>query len=148
MSCPLKISESAALALHAMVYFVSHPDQIVSTKDLAKLLDASVGHLSKVLQRLSRMGFLKALRGPGGGFTLDKVAENLTLKDVYTSVEGPITWSNCLFNHPVCRKGECIMGSILRDINGKITDYFENTTLKDVAGRSWLKSVDAKEVRG
>ena len=60
MSMPtvLRISDAAALALHAMVMLAEAPERRMSAKAIASELDASQAHLAKVLQRLAKAGLV------------------------------------------------------------------------------------------
>ncbi len=63
----LNISEATSLAIHAMIYIEANSNRKVSTKEIAVEFDASEAHLSKVLQRLVRSGYVKSVRGPKQG---------------------------------------------------------------------------------
>ena len=58
----LKISEAAAIALHAMVVLAKNPDKLVSVKDISATLDISSNHLSKVMQRLNKAGLINSIK--------------------------------------------------------------------------------------
>ena len=88
MTGVLKISEAANLAIHAVTYIASNNDHKVSTKELASFHNVSEAHLSKVLQRLVKSGFLKSVRGPKGGFVIAKPFNEIKLLDIYEVFEG------------------------------------------------------------
>jgi len=90
MSGVLKISNAATIALHAMTYLAAFPDNKHMTKEIASLHQVSEAHLSKVLQRLTRAGLVKAVRGPKGGFSLAKSADEISLLEVYETIEGTL----------------------------------------------------------
>jgi len=135
MASMLRISEAASLAIHTMVYLAAHTEALVSTREIAKVFHASEAHLSKVLQRLARVGLVRSIRGPHGGFTLLKPANKISLLEVYEAIEGPINSNVCLLEEPACKKGRCVMGTILRGVYSEIDNYLRRTTvgsLKDV----------------
>ncbi len=129
MASILRISEAASLALHTCVYLAVHPDTLISTRQVAKVLDASEAHLSKVLQRLSRSGIVAAIRGPHGGFKLGRQATKITLLDVYQAIEGQFKVSECLNNTPICGGKNCVFGELLKKVHRQTLDYFSKTTL-------------------
>jgi len=134
MSGVLKVSEAATLALHTMVMFAAKPKELLTTKDIASTLGVSEAHLSKVLQRLAKAGMVKALRGPKGGFCLNRKAEETSLLDVYQTIEGQLQASDCLLRLPVCEDGKCILGSLLRNVNQQVREHLAETRLVDVVG--------------
>jgi len=128
----ISISDAASLALHAMAVFASEPEERFSTRSLANSLGVSGHHLSKVLQRLSRAGFVSSFRGPTGGFRISPGWETICLLDIYEVIEGPFQPANCLLPKPVCQ-GKCILGGLLGEINSRIRESLENTRLVDLA---------------
>lgn len=131
----LKISDAASLALHTMVLLASQHDRLVSNKEIASVLKVSEAHLSKVLQRLAKIGLVHSIRGPHGGFSLGHPGERITLLQVYEAIEGPLPVScNCLFDRQVCCRNHCILGNLLGNINIQIRDYLHKTTLAQLSG--------------
>ena len=88
MADMVRLSEATALGLHVMA-IIAAQNRAIPVVDAAKQLDASAAHLSKVMQRLAKAGFLKAKRGPSGGYTLARPATEITLLEIYEALEGP-----------------------------------------------------------
>ena len=130
----IKISEAASLALHTMVYLSSETGRLVSAKEIAGELNVSEAHLAKVLQRLARCGLLRSVRGPKGGFALSGKYNELTLLEIYESIEGPLDKVSCFRTTRACSGDHCIFGGLLGDINKQVRVYLEDTRLPDLAG--------------
>ena len=126
------ISDAVSLAFHAVVLLASHSNSRLSNKQIASDIHVSEAHLSKVLQRLVKVGLVRSTRGPRGGFKLGKRAETIKLLDVYETIEGPYDHANCLFGQPVCDRGTCIFGGLLESIQVQIYHYLSNTRLSDL----------------
>ena len=134
MANMLRISEAASLALHTMALLASDSGSKRTTWEIAKILRVSEAHLAKVLQRLGRAGLVKSQRGPGGGFSLGRAPDAITLLDVYEATEGPWEPPACLLGRPACN-GSCILGGLLEQVGAEIRDYFAQTRLSDLKGR-------------
>ena len=132
MSSPVKISEAASLALHTMVLLSSQLERNLATRDIAAALKVSEAHLAKVLQRLGRAGLVRSRRGPGGGFSLGRRPEDITLLEVYEVTEGPLEQTECLLNKPVCQ-GRCILGDLLSSVGAQVRDYLAGTRLSELS---------------
>jgi len=133
MANMLKISEAASLALHTMALLAASQGTTRATWEIAKTLRVSEAHLAKVMQRLGRAGLVKSQRGPGGGFSLGRAPEAITLLDVYEATEGPLEAPGCLLGRPACN-GHCILGDLLEQVGGEIRQYFAQTRLSDLRG--------------
>lgn len=132
MSSILKITEASSLALHSSVIFAREKDRMVSAKEISKELNVSYDHLSKVLQRLAKMGIVKSLRGPDGGFKLVKNPADIKLMELYEAIEGRFNYQNCLLGKNVCKSTKCVLGKLSEKINRDVFDYFTNTTVADL----------------
>ena len=129
MSNILKISDAASLALHSMVILAESPKELVTAKKAANELLVSEAHLSKVLQRLVKSGLVSSVRGPGGGFRLAKPSADITLLEVYESIDGSLDGDDCLLHMKVCPRHLCIMGNVINEVNTRIRDYLTSTNL-------------------
>ena len=132
MADTLKISEAASLAMHTMALLAEDPERVLSTHQIATTLDASEAHLSKVLQRLAKAGLVTSIRGPRGGFLPAKRVDDVTLLEVYESIEGPITPKTCLLNRRICKGDGCILGDLLVRVNREVRDYLSGTKLSEL----------------
>ena len=142
MSTVFKISEAAILALHATVLLAVNADKKLTTNEIATKLNVSEAHLSKVLQRLTRVGLVKSIRGPKGGFILGKSSNNIMLLEIYEAIEGPLKTPSCLLDKPVC-EGNCILGELLSNVDLQVRRYMEGKSLSEMAkrlGKSKLNS--------
>lgn len=136
MANVLKISEATSLALHSMTYLAeNHDGKPVSTKEVSEKFGISEAHLSKVFQRLTRVGLVRTQRGPGGGARLGKPAADITLLDIYEAIEGPLEYGSCLLGTRTCNYASCILGQLVHSVNSQVRDYLKANTLAALAGK-------------
>ncbi len=130
MSSILKISEAAALAIHACVIIANKKaESKTTTTSIAGVLKASEAHLSKVMQRLAKAGIVDSVRGPKGGFVINGKPEDIRLIDIYEAVDGVFRCNNCLFDHQSCDGKKCLLGNFIENINEQVKMFFETKTL-------------------
>ena len=134
MSSVLKISEAASLGLHTMALLAARPDEILPTRKIAEELGVSEAHLSKVLQRLTKVGLVNATRGARGGYSLGQPSGEVSLLEVYEAIDGPLRPTTCLLGHPKCNGSECILGDLVGDINHQFEEHLAGQKLSDLAG--------------
>lgn len=126
----LKISEATTLALHAMTMLSQNQDKLISVKEIALRLDVSANHLSKVMQRLNKAGFIDSIKGYNGGFRLLCDPEKTTFLEIYELFEGKLKNTACLLTQQKC-SGDCILGDLISSINSQAKKKFETTKLSD-----------------
>ncbi len=126
----LKISEAASIGLHAMMILAQNGDKLVSVKEIATTLDVSANHLSKVMQRLNKAGFIESVKGFNGGFRLLLSPDEITFLDIYEIFDGKLKSSSCLLSHDEC-VDKCIFGDLISSVNKQVKEKFETTKLSD-----------------
>ena len=98
------LSRTAEYAVRAIVVLARHyGDRPVSGQDVAAILGAPRNYLSKTLQMLARRGLLTSVRGPGGGFSLARAPETISVADVADVFADERTNSaRCLLDGSAC----------------------------------------------
>ncbi len=134
----IHLSEAASLGIHAMV-LIAQQETHVKVHDLAEQIGASRNHLAKVLQQVVKFGYLRSVRGPGGGFLLNKPVSQISILDIYEAIEGKIEIPVCPLVRPLCPFNMCLMSNILKDVTTNVRDYFQNSTLEKFVNREYKK---------
>ena len=130
MAHVIQFSEAAFIALHGMV-IVAKADELVNVVKISEQLNSSKHHVAKVMQRLVKDGYLTSHRGPTGGFALRIPPEDITLLELYESIEGRIVVGNCPMDNPVCPFDKCIFNNVTSKLTNDFIDYMKSQTLKD-----------------
>lgn len=130
MAHVIQFSEASFIALHGMV-IVAKKDGLTNVLQISDILKSSKHHVAKVMQRLVKDGFLNSHRGPTGGFTLRKKPEDITLLELYESIEGKIDIGDCPMDNPICPFGKCIFNSVTKKMTEEFVEYMQGQTLKE-----------------
>lgn len=131
MKSLINISEGASLALHSLALMAARQPEKLNVKTLADRLDASKAHLAKVLQKMSKADYVKSFRGPTGGFTLNRPAEDVTLLDIYEVIEGQVQLQDCPVGLDECMFNKCIFNDSLSKISQEIYKTLKKIKLSD-----------------
>ena len=126
----LKISEAASIAMHALILLAEKQGEQLSNRRIAEAFNISANHSSKVLQRLIKSGFVDAVRGPGGGYSLAVNPEEVSLLDVYRAVDGEPDDSTCLFGRGKhCALDTCLFSEMMSDAEKLVQKHLGSVTL-------------------
>ena len=76
----LKINKSIEYALIAIKHIKSNnSNKLFSSRDISDLYNIPYELLSKILQRLCKLGYLQSVKGPNGGYLLKKSLNKISL---------------------------------------------------------------------
>lgn len=99
----MKVSQASAYALHALMYMVRHITQLpVTSGVIAKAEGMPAGYLAKVLQQLARAGFVRSVRGRQRGYVFARNPEEVSLLELFETLEGRPLFSDCPLRHCAC----------------------------------------------
>jgi Rrf2 family protein len=128
MSKIVSLSEAASIAIHAMI-LVSKSNKYLNVIKITELTGSSKHHVAKVMQQLVKNQYLDSFRGPSGGFILKKKPQEISLLDIYETIEGKIEISICPMKNQVCPLGKCFMNNLTNDMTLKFINYLRDQTL-------------------
>ena len=127
----VNVSEAAHLALHSLVIVAKNAPERITVKRLAEELDASQAHLAKVFQKLSKSGVVTSVRGPAGGFVLNRSVEGISFIDIYEIIDGKVNREGCPLGKGSCPFMDCIFSGELKRMTNEIYNSFSKMLLSD-----------------
>lgn len=99
----MKVTRSAAYALHALMYMVRHITQLLAiTTTIAKAKGIPSDYLAKIFQKLVRTGYVKAVRGENKGYIFATPPEKITVLRLLEAIDGSPLFDSCLLRHCEC----------------------------------------------
>ncbi|MDC7225538.1 MAG: Rrf2 family transcriptional regulator [Spirochaetales bacterium] len=127
----LNMSEGAYLAMHSLALVAARQPERLTVKQLAQELEASQAHLAKVFQKLSKAGLVTSVRGPSGGFILDREPEDISFLDIYEIIEGKVEKSDCPLGKSHCAFDSCILTDDFNRIADDLYNMYEHIKLSN-----------------
>lgn len=91
----MRLAAFTDYGLRILMRLAANPDERMNTADLAAQFNVSQHHLTKVVQDLSRGGFVKTQRGAGGGLLLARDASKIGLGSVVRHLERRFALVEC-----------------------------------------------------
>ena len=127
-------SRSAEYAIRAFVYLADVPEgKYAMVKNIARECDIPTHFLAKILQQLARKGFLRSSKGPTGGFTLRRPADDINLLELVDAIDGLSEYQRCPGGMAECNdEAQCGMHDSWKELRARILDYLEDTSILDV----------------
>ncbi len=126
------LSKSTVYGIRAALYVSLHGEQqnYVPIRQIAEDLNISFHFLTKILQTLTHQHLMISYRGPKGGVSLAKPANEITLMEMIYATEGNQFFDDCILAFPSCNESSpCPFHLHWAATREKIKSVFENTSL-------------------
>jgi Rrf2 family nitric oxide-sensitive transcriptional repressor len=128
-------------ALRTLMYLAVHPGR-AHVADVAQFFGISTHHVAKAVNQLARLGYLRGVRGVGGGIELARTPEQITIGEVVMAFEGNIHLLECVGTEGVCViQPGCKLKQVFAEAERRQFDYLMEVTLRDVlpAGNQFVQ---------
>jgi Rrf2 family protein len=87
----MRISAKADYAVRAVIELAAAPaGASVSAREIAVAQEIPQNFLENILAELRRAGIVHTHRGPGGGSTLARPAEDISVAEILQTIDGPL----------------------------------------------------------
>ena len=115
-----------SMAVHVLSSLAYTDGQIVGSEDLARTVGTNPSFLRGLIGQLKEAGLVETHLGKGGGTTLARPANKITLRDVYQATEsGP-----AVKRHECNDKAKCIvaqnMDKLMESVNDRVEKVVES----------------------
>jgi Rrf2 family iron-sulfur cluster assembly transcriptional regulator len=137
----VKVSTRGDYASRALLSLALHADlaQPTAVRDIAERTGLPQPYLEQILLALKGAGLVRSKRGVGGGYVLARPAEEITLGQIVSAVEGPIVAGD--FGEPhqngACdHEGQCALLTVWADVGEHMRRHLDSFTLADMVVRA------------
>lgn len=130
----MKLSKRTRYGFRLIVDLAKSFDQgPISLKDIAERQNISMKYLEQIIMQFKTVGFVKAVRGPRGGYMLSVSPSKITLKSLFEIFEGSSGIVECVKNPSACKKVDyCTSRKLWVTLECKISEALNSATLADL----------------
>jgi Rrf2 family nitric oxide-sensitive transcriptional repressor len=128
----VRLSLHTDFALRTLIYLAGKPGR-ASVAQVAEFYRISKDHVAKVVQSLVRLGYVRSVRGIGGGIELLKKPDEIRVGQVIRDFEGHTYLLECVAVENVCTiQTGCRLRGVLAQAEKLQMDYLSTVHLSDV----------------
>jgi len=142
----LRLSNRGRYAVRAVFDLAQNEGSApVQVKDIASRQHIPLRFLEQIFQTLKRAGLVDSKRGPRGGFSLARRADEMRVGDVLRAVEGPVV----LAATPPKKKPHDadVPDAVLADLSRSVEQCFDGVTIQDIVARGERLALTNKKPR-
>jgi len=130
----MQFTKAEDYGLHGIMYLAEQPQgKVTPLSEISDAQQVPEKFLAKIFQSLSKTGLVKSHRGVKGGFSMGKPADQITIKEVLESIQGPYYIAKCLADASICKQsGDCSVRRLLQMTQDRILEVFEGNRISDL----------------
>ena len=118
----------------------------VTLSAISQRQNISLSYLEQLFGKLRRHELVESVRGPGGGYTLARLARNITVADIIFAVDEPLDATNCAGKKDCTsgtdgKPGICMTHELWSTLNRKMVDFLDSVSLQDLVDQQRMKQL-------
>lgn len=131
----MRISTKGRYALRLMLDLAMNDSGApIRLKDAARRQEISEKYLEQIISVLNKAGFVRSIRGPQGGYVLQKRPADYTVGMILRLTEGSLAPVECVeYEQSGCeRENNCVTRILWKKMNDAINGVVDTVTLEDL----------------
>ena len=107
----------------------------------------SLSYLEQLFGKLRRHEIVESIRGPGGGYSLARKADKVTVADIIIAVDEPLDATQCggkdnCHGADPSTGARCMTHELWATLNEKMVDYLDSVSLQDLVDQQNQKHAE------
>ncbi|MCM2972075.1 Fe-S cluster assembly transcriptional regulator IscR [Larsenimonas suaedae] len=144
----MRLTTKGRYAVTAMLDLaIRQPEGPLSLADISKRQEISLSYLEQLFAKLRRQNLVKSVRGPGGGYLLNKDADDIAVSAIIDAVNESIDATRCQ-RAGDCTHGEtCLTHHLWCDLSDAIHDFLSGITLGELLRRREVQAIAQRQTQ-
>jgi Rrf2 family iron-sulfur cluster assembly transcriptional regulator len=106
----------------------------------------SLSYLEQLFGKLRRQNLVESTRGPGGGYTLGRKADEISVADIILSVDEPIDATHCAGKENCLgESGRCMTHELWTSLNQRMIDFLSSVNLQKLVDDQLAKGLQVED---
>jgi len=132
----MRLTTKGRFAVTAMLDLAMHGGKgPVTLSGISRRQSISLSYLEQLFGKLRRHTLVDSTRGPGGGYTLARHLENVSVADIITAVVEPLDATQCGGKENCKDEQRCMTHDLWAKLNDKMYEYLDSVTLSDLVAQ-------------
>ena len=138
----MRLTTKGRYAVTAMLDLAIHADRgSISLADISQRQEISLSYLEQLFAKLRKNALVSSVRGPGGGYKLQRASEAIFIAEIIDAVNESVDTTKCK-GAGDCQGGEtCLTHYLWEDLSEQIHGFLQNISLADLVARNEIKRI-------
>lgn len=126
----MRLTTKGRFAVTAMIDLaLNDGDGPVTLAEISRRQKISLSYLEQLFGKLRRQSLVNSTRGPGGGYTLARKAEEVSVADIILAVDEAVDATQCGGMENCHDDHKCLTHDLWSNLNDHIFGYLRNVSL-------------------
>lgn len=126
----MRLTTKGRFAVTAMIDLAMRDGEgPVTLAEISQRQKISLSYLEQLFGKLRRQSLVNSTRGPGGGYTLARRSEEISVADIILAVDEPIDSTQCGGMENCQDEQKCLTHDLWSALNTHIFDYLRQVKL-------------------
>ena len=149
----MRLTTKGRFAVTAMIDLAMRQDAgPVTLAGISQRQRISLSYLEQLFGKLRRHEIVESVRGPGGGYSLARRAEEVTVADIIIAVDEPLDATQCgskgnREKGQDGHRGHCMTHELWATLNQKMVEYLDSVSLRDLVEQQRSKQAQQAVLR-
>lgn len=138
----MRLTTKGRYAVTAMLDLAMHSDGTpVSLSDISDRQGISLSYLEQLFSKLRQKTLVNSVRGPGGGYSLARIPDSISVAEIISAVNESVDATNCA-GVGDCQNGEmCLTHYLWEDLSDQIRLFLGDISLANLIARGDIASI-------
>mgnify|MGYP001813858124 CR=1 FL=1 len=130
------LSNACQYAIRSILYLAIYTNEYnkIGVKRISKELETPQPFLAKLLQQLAKSKLVSSVKGPNGGFYLDKKNRKNALWDIVKCIDGTEKFDQCFLGLAICGdENPCPVHFIVAPFKESLLNDFRDKSIEQFA---------------
>ena len=142
----MKLTTKGRYAVTAMLDLALHQSQSpINLSDISSRQGISLSYLEQLFSRLRKQGLVASSRGPGGGYSLGRACDQISVSDVIYAVDETVDATRCHGKKNCHGEDRCLTHDLWEQLSQQITGFLSNISLASLVEEGAVKKVSERQ---
>lgn len=142
----MRLTTKGRFAVTAMLDLaLQHGGGPVTLAGVSQRQNISLSYLEQLFGRLRRHTLVDSVRGPGGGYTIARDLDKVSVADIITAVDEPLDATQCGGRQNCLDDRRCMTHDLWSTLNEKMYEYLDSVKLSDLVVKQ--RASEAQKVK-
>ena len=142
----MRLTTKGRYAVTAVLDLAFHEESgPVSLAAISERQHISLSYLEQLFARLRRNGVVKSTRGPGGGYTLNHDASDISVSDVILAVDESCQVAGCDDSDSCSGDYQCLTHDLWNELSNEIRSFLDGISLAEMMANEKVQQVSLRQ---